>query len=819
MIASHFATVRNVTVLWPSSGLALAAFLRFGSGLWPGAFGGALAAGLAVDDPLMTSTLIAAGSTLAPMLGAWLLRRFGFRLSLNRQHDYILILLWGALVSTLFGAGLGAFALVDTGGMGDRIFSAVVWHRWMADAMGVILAVPVIVLWSTPRAYWRDFIPARAGEALVLFGAAFIVGQVMFCGWWWWQALGPYIRAFYIFPVLVLGTLRFMRPGAAVMLLMSYAQTLYGSIHGVGYFSTLSSEQILLQPWLFHVALNLTGMVLALVLHERQQAVGEVLEERGRLRASERRERHRNRVLERLAHGAALCEVLDTLMRGIASQRPDLCGAILVLDESDHKLTVGAAPDLPAEFKQFMERAYVETTIAAAGRVVHHGAGIQVEDLLAQPFAVVYRDMLRRNGLVPYRCEPVLSATDGRMLGVFAWYRCEAKVFDPADRALSEDATQLAGIAIERQRAQEELQLAGLVYRSASEAIMVIDADHHIVAVNPAFTAITGYEAHEVHGRDPETLASEGNPDGLYADLWQSLRSRGSWQGEIRSRRKNGESFVEWLTINVLRDEHGAIYRYIALFTDITHRKQAEEQVWRQANYDGLTDLPNRRLFRDRLQQEIKKSQRDGTKLALLLIDLDFFKDVNDSLGHDVGDRLLMEAAKRIGACIRETDTLARLGGDEFTVVLPNLSGEALSERAAQAVVQSLAQPFQLGPESVYVTASVGIAHFPEHGSNAEDLVAHPGQVNVPGTVGPGNWSHRLAAAIEDWDGLPSVQAVLGALSARRAGRPAGGSGADRVSTTLVQPPPEPDQADRDPEHLDQHRRQVEGEGQRHQQQ
>ncbi|MBI5617214.1 MAG: EAL domain-containing protein [Gammaproteobacteria bacterium] len=279
-----------------------------------------------------------------------------------------------------------------------------------------------------------------------------------------------------------------------------------------------------------------------------------------------------------------------------------------------------------------------------------------------------------------------------------------------------------------RKRAEESLRLAASVYQASSEAMLISDVANRIVDVNPAFTRITGYSREEVVGRNPQMLSSGHHDEGFYQSLWHSLCETDHWQGEIWNRRKNGDVYPEWLDINVVRNEAGEIYRYIALFSDITEKKQTYEMIWRNANFDMLTGLPNRRLFRDRLEQEIKRAARHGSTVALLFLDLDRFKEVNDTLGHNRGDVLLTEAALRIGNCVRESDTVARLGGDEFTIILPELADRRHVEKIAQHVIEALGAPFQLEDEMVYISASIGITLYPDDAHDADHLVRNADQ-------------------------------------------------------------------------------------------
>ena len=276
--------------------------------------------------------------------------------------------------------------------------------------------------------------------------------------------------------------------------------------------------------------------------------------------------------------------------------------------------------------------------------------------------------------------------------------------------------------------AEDKLQLAALVLENSSEAMMIVNADNRVLEINPAFTRVTGYSRDEILGQTPSVLNSGRQTPEFYRAMWQALTTSGQWQGEIWNRSKDGRFIAEWLTISTLYTKGGAVHRRVALFSDITEKKKADELVWVHANFDMLTQLPNRRMFHDRLTQELKKVQRSGLKLALFFLDLDHFKEVNDTLGHDKGDVLLMEAARRIVACVRETDTVARMGGDEFTVILTEIDDPGSVDRVAQSIVLALDQPFQIGPDLARVSASLGIALYPHDATEADELLKNADQ-------------------------------------------------------------------------------------------
>ncbi|CAA7613872.1 putative diguanylate cyclase with PAS/PAC sensor [Magnetospirillum sp. LM-5] len=272
--------------------------------------------------------------------------------------------------------------------------------------------------------------------------------------------------------------------------------------------------------------------------------------------------------------------------------------------------------------------------------------------------------------------------------------------------------------------AQAKVRLTAQVVESASEAVVITNAANIIEYVNPAFTTITGYESAEVIGRDPGFLSSGRHDADFYQTMWDDLRATGRWRGEIWNRRKSGEFYAEQLSIVALMSDDGqAVTHYIAIFSDITNRKEDEERIWRQANYDALTGLPNRSLFTDRLQQAVRQSQRDGSRFALMFLDLDGFKAVNDTLGHAAGDELLQQAAKRLEDCVRASDTVSRLAGDEFTCIIPGVHGKADVERVAAKILEELAQPFELEAGRADVRGSIGIAIFPDDADTGPALV------------------------------------------------------------------------------------------------
>ncbi|TPQ24815.1 EAL domain-containing protein [Methylomonas koyamae] len=300
-----------------------------------------------------------------------------------------------------------------------------------------------------------------------------------------------------------------------------------------------------------------------------------------------------------------------------------------------------------------------------------------------------------------------------------------------AERDASGKPVRMRGIVqdiSERKKAEEKLRLSARVFSDAHEGIMITDVDALIIDVNTAFSEITGYSRDEAIGRNPRFLKSGRQSNEFYAQMWQTLSQNGHWRGEIWNRRKNGDLYAELLTVSALRDESGAVINYIGLFSDITETKKQQQELEVLAHFDPLTQLPNRALFADRFAQAIAHSKRADSLLALCYLDLDGFKQVNDHFGHETGDQLLIEVAKRIKMNLREGDTVCRLGGDEFALLFENLQSIQQCEDTLSRIHQALAEPFELVERHVRIAASSGVTVYPLDMEDPDILLRHADQ-------------------------------------------------------------------------------------------
>lgn len=275
------------------------------------------------------------------------------------------------------------------------------------------------------------------------------------------------------------------------------------------------------------------------------------------------------------------------------------------------------------------------------------------------------------------------------------------------------------------ERANTRLQLFVKMFDSSGEAILITDTQRRIIAVNPAFYLITEYNEEDVIGKNPNILNSGRQDEAFYQEMWRSINETGTWQGEIWNRRKGGEVYPEWLSIGTVKNPQGQIINYVALFSDITKRKEAEAHIEHLAHYDSLTHLPNRSLFADRLKHALVAGARNKTKTALLFLDLDKFKSVNDTMGHLAGDLLLQSVANRLKSCVRESDTICRQGGDEFLILIPDVGGAEDAEKVAIKVVEAMKEPHHIGDRKLVITFSIGISICPDDATDDEMMIKH----------------------------------------------------------------------------------------------
>lgn len=311
--------------------------------------------------------------------------------------------------------------------------------------------------------------------------------------------------------------------------------------------------------------------------------------------------------------------------------------------------------------------------------------------------------------------ESAMATTPGEAEALKSTLATQKDAFAQMEKSIQERSSELT-------RANHELNVYKRVIEETSEGIIITDVSGTIQEVNNAYLTMTGFDREDLLGQNPRIMRSNRHDNGFFKDMWHAILNHGRWEGEIWDRKKDGTIYPKWLSIDTIRNEQGQPERYVGINADITSIKQTEESLNKMAFFDSLTGLPNRVLFRDRFGQALTRAQRSRSRVALLYLDLDHFKHVNDSLGHHAGDILLCEASNRIMAQVRETDTVCRLGGDEFTVILENLTSSEDAATVAKKIIECLTDSFTIEHSEVFVGTSIGIALFPFDGDTPEEL-------------------------------------------------------------------------------------------------
>ncbi len=657
------------SVVWLPAGLAWSALLIGGNSYAVGVFLGALLLNLSTVDSFWMAAVIALGATLAVLLGAWLLKCCGaFNQSALSTRDYLRLLLVGAAASAV-AALIGSATLVVSGFSAGTAFFSSLSYWWMGDVLGIALITPLVLVWR--QAPEDGFKPKRLVEFMLLLSLAFLVAQVIFMDWLH-DSIGRIAKGYWMFLIITWAAVRLETHGVVLILLMSSIIGLLGAQQGVGYFAEDIGNTHLANYWFFMLILSVTGMALATYFGARRQVEQALSAKEG-------------------------------YQRAIFNATPD---AMLISDKQGIITQVNQQAELMLGYRQgeLIGRS-IELLVPEGYRAKH-------PELHAKFVAAPVTRPLRAGRSVKARRK------DGSSFDVdisVSPIKTEQGLFFAS--ALR-DVTQ-------HKLAEAHLRVAAIAFES-KEPMVITDADSVILQVNRAFTESTGYSKEEVVGQKINLLKSGYHDADFYEAMWEEIERFGTWQGEVWDRRKNGEVYPKWLIISVVKGDDDAITHYVGTHIDITERKAAEEQIKQLAFFDPLTQLPNRRLLQERLKHGIDVERRDGKQLALLMLDLDRFKAVNDSLGHLAGDELLQQVAARITARLRDVDMVARLGGDEFIVLLEDIAHPEDAARVAEDIIADLSKLFCVAQdEDVQIGVSIGISLYPQHGDSPEILMDH----------------------------------------------------------------------------------------------
>ncbi len=428
----------------------------------------------------------------------------------------------------------------------------------------------------------------------------------------------------------------------------------------------------------------------------------------------------------------AIIVMLDYTER-LAAEREVRKNREILLAIMNNSTSIIALKDLAGRY-EFVNQQFERFFQVSAANMIGKTDAQLFSRKMADDFRTKELEVVRKKSVLEFEDHLMLTSDRERFL-----HSVRFPLLD-ADGEVYSVCTQASDVT-EHKHAEDQLRLAARVFDRAGEGIIVTDPQQKILTVNEAFTQMTGYTSDEAIGKTPALLSSGKHDKEFYLDLWNRLSSHGWWQGEIWNKRKNGEIYPEWLTINAVRDTQGQIVNYVGIFSDISIVKESQRKVEFLATHDELTGLPNRTLFLDRLRQAIAHAERSDDTFCVLFVDLDNFKVINDSLGHAAGDDLLKEISRRLRDCLRGPDTVARFGGDEFALLIED-ANVADAEMTAQRIAESLLHPHLIGRQNVYPGASIGICMYPNDGTDPETLLKNADSAMYKAKDGGKNTHH-----------------------------------------------------------------------------
>ena len=427
-------------------------------------------------------------------------------------------------------------------------------------------------------------------------------------------------------------------------------------------------------------------------------------------------------VLEMIANGMKAEQILDELCFMSESMLPNSVASVMLFDETKSHLNVRSAPSIPKEGVDYLDGLEPGPKSGSCGTAVFTGKPVFVENTRSDFRWHQFREFADVFNICACWSTPIRASTE-KIIGSFALTSFESRQPDYFHRCLLDTGAHLVAIVVERETHQQRLQRASIAFENINEGVIVTDADQRILEINQAFTDITGYQLEDVIYKTPKILSSGLETAEFYQEFWSELKSNGHWSGEIRNKRKSGEVFTEWLSVKCVYDDSGELKNYVAILSDISKLKEAEEKLRHLAHHDTLTNLPNRLFFQDRLDQALSQASRHRKRLGLLFLDLDNFKNINDTLGHQVGDELLKKVADRLFHSLRRHDVIARHGGDEFLVLIEDMVEPIELRRITDNIQNSLSSPVHLDNLEFNISVSIGISIYPENGLTRDSLL------------------------------------------------------------------------------------------------
>lgn len=724
----------DISPVWPPTGLALAAILGGGFRLWPGILIGSFLAGFFQSPSIPLSLSIAIGNTLGTLAACYIILRFASsRPFFKTSHTSIFIIaLFG---STMISAFIGITSLLVAGFVEPADFLLLWKTWWVGDFIGGLVITPFLLTW-----YCLPKIPLTKKQqfeaALLLFSTLCVV-SIAFSHWSRFDIFNE-LMIFALLPILVWSILRFHYHGATLVVMIIAIAATIGTLNGFGPFVLSNESDSLLALQIYLGALMSTTLFLIASQEERRQAYRLVRQSRKNLETTITARTNalhlsNERLEKEMQQQKKLTDSLKTLLSNIDHAADEdffsRCAQALTVTYKTQYAIIGL-------FANSKKDSITTLAVWANGRIgdnfTYALKGSPCADVLDHSLEIISQDaakcypedkLLASMNIESYFGAPLKTAT-GNIIGMMAVMDTQPLFVDNTVKSILGLFANKVAIEVHRREITEELELAASVFKESLEAIMICDSQADIVRVNPEFTKITGFSLNELKGKKPSIIKSGRHSDDFYANIWTCINENGVWQGEITNKRKNGECFVSWQIIKAVKDSAGNIQQYMSIFTDITEKKKAEEHIFQLAHNDLITQLPNRAAFHKLLNNSIATAAHSTYRLAVMFIDLDHFKLINDTSGHPVGDELLQQVALRFKNIIGPNDIISRFGGDEFTVLLPCIESTEEVSAVANKILDSLLSPFTLLSCEVTISASIGVGIYPDNAKDASSLLS-----------------------------------------------------------------------------------------------
>ena len=667
--------------MWIPAGIGLGVLLTLGSRYWPFIFVAAVIGEMGGGHDLLMAMQLALGSVCGFLAAATLLTRFTvFNPQLQSIGDYVRLLL-AAFIAALMSTSLNIQFLI-WGGLMPLDNLAPIYQKWfIGDFFGMAFVAPALLILhgAWPKSWTKKkFIVL----SLVLI-AIFILGQAVFFGWFK-EYLDLTGRGYSFLFMMALMGLFFGRQGAMLLFVMVLVQSILGAFYGDGFFAAnLASRATPTMLWFYLGLLCIVGLLVGLVVESF------------------------NLKNEKLQKAVEVAENSEERFRQIVANTPVLMAT--------YNLKSEVTDYVNPHFTQTLGYVATDFLLSNSWWLAAYPDPAYRTEVEGEWNRRVAESQANQTPFIPF--ETLTSCKNGSVR-IINW----GCFFGP-------DRMVIYGVDVtEEKRAAELLNVTSAVYRAMGEAVVIKDAKNSILMVNEAFETLTGFTAEDLQGKSFSEFLVKKHGARSYSDNFTTLEAMGRWEGQVWLRLKNGEEVLRFISIYSTFDAEGIPLQRVALISEVTDQRKARELINQQANFDPLTGLPNRRLMFDRLEQLIKQSVRSQKSIAIVYIDLDNFKDINDSRGHDFGDQLLKGVSARLRAEVRETDIVARIGGDEFVILLGDLDGPEMADVIIREVSKKLADPILIEGQLVYVTASIGIAMFPNDGSDGKALLLNADQ-------------------------------------------------------------------------------------------